>query len=229
MGAEKTKIQGREMIKKIIAYSGVLLGVCLANPAVSGVILTSDGVFGANSVIRDTDNNRDFLRLSETMGLSYGGVVAALGTTFAGWSIATIADLQALGVAAGVTHDSSDAGQIAIAQTLMDWFCPTSTCQLTSSTHDYVRGLVADMTQNPPNRDAFSIGVKTDVSPQTVDFRVSGWASESNTQEEVYLVRNSVPEPATLAILGLGLAGLGLMRRRRARDCNLLCAERGGR
>ena len=197
----------------------LMLGWSFAPNASAVVILTSDSVFGADSVIRDQDNNRDFLRLSETIPFSYDGVVAALGTTFASWQIAVKGDLLALGVSAGISQGSTVAAEVVIAETLRDWFCPVGhangNCVSLSSTHEVVRGLYNGMVLSPPSLDAFSIGRRFNVNPEEVDFRTSGFGGASNTNEEVWLVRvTSVPEPSTLGLLGAGLLGLFMRHKR---------------
>lgn len=188
--------------------------------ALAATAIVSDSAFGSASVLRDLDNNRDFLRLDLTMGYGYTGITGEFGSggDFAGWSVASLADMGALGVSAGVTHGSTDAGQIAIAESLRDFFCPTGTCLNISSTHVYVRGLVSDQTSLAGRQDAFSIGRRNNVTPNEVDFRLSGFASALNTTEEVWLTRTTpaVPLPAPAFLLLGGLAGLGLFRTRRS-------------
>jgi hypothetical protein len=208
------------MLSKRFIFAMPLLFALTTSPTASAtVILTSDAMFGADSVIRDVDNGREFLRLSETISFSYDGVVAALGTTFAGWQVAVESDLLALGAAAGISHGSTLAAEVAMAETLRDWFCPVGhangNCVRLSGSHEIVRGLLNSMNSNSPFLDAFSIGRRFNVSPEEVDLRISGFGGSSATNEQVWLVRRAaVPEPSILGLLGAGLLGLFVRRRR---------------
>lgn len=191
-------------------------------PSTAAVIQANDSIFGIDSVIRDVSNSREFLQLVHTSGRGYGAVSSELGVggDFEGWTIATISVLDALSASAGVTHGSTDPGQIAIAEQLRDWFCIRGaiSCVSLSSTHEYARGLISDQTQLPPQRDAWSFGRRFNVSPEEASARVSGFGYEDAESEAVFLVRTAaeVPEPATAWLFGSGLIGLaGAVRRRR--------------
>ena len=185
----------------------------------AGTLVVDDAVFGTDTVLRDTYNNVEFLRLDLTMGYGFDGISAQFGAggDFEGWSVATTAVMNALGASVGITHGSTDTGQIALAEWLRDWFCPPSTCVNFSATHNYARGLVSDSTLSPGNYDAFTIGRRFNVNPNEVDFRVSGFAPGSTSSEEVWLMRTvaPIPLPASAFLLVLGLGGLGLARRRK--------------
>ncbi len=190
----------------------------------AATIVIDDINFGAASVLRDIDNNREFLRLDLTMGYGYNGVLAESGAggIFEGWGVASAADMDALGVSAGITHGSTDVAQIALVEGMRDWFCPTGTCVNLSSTHEYARGLVSDAgpfyDSGEPSLLAFSMGRRFNVTPEEVDFRTSGFGAYSHTNEEIWMVRPSaVPVPAAVWLFSSGLVGLiGIARRKSA-------------
>lgn len=211
-----------------VIIAGAVAG--FATPATANVILTNDAAFGANAVIRDVSNSRDFLRLDFTTPYTYNQVLAQLGGLFSGWTVASLSDMQALGVSAGITHGSTDPTQLAAAEQLRDWFCVS--CVETSTTHEYARGLLSnsslfDHDSDPTTadvviQDAFSIGRRFNVSPEEVDFRVSGFYYQDaklSPNEGIYLTRFAVPEPdakwLVLAACGVALALVKGPRRRR--------------
>lgn len=56
-------------------------------------------------------------------------------------------------------------------------------------------------------------GVPSDLGPITEN---GGWQLAFDTGVDQYFVRSDIPEPATFALLGLGLAGLGFSYRKRS-------------
>lgn len=212
---------------KIVRNTAFVLAIAatgLAPSAQSATIVVDDAAFGNGTVLRDTDNNLEFLRLDLTMGYGYNGILAESGPggTFEGWSVASVADMDALGLSVGISHGSIDPTQVALAESLRDWFCPTGTCVNLSTTHEVARGLVSDAgpdyASGAPSLLAFSIGRRFNVSPEEVDYRVSGYGGYDHTNEEVWLVRTSpVPVPAAVWLFGSGILGLaGIARRKRS-------------
>lgn len=191
------------------SLAGCLAALALGS-AHAGVLQTDDTTFGVDAVIRDTSNARDFLRLDFTTAYTYAQVQSELGGggLFGGWSIASRAQMEALGVSAGLTHGATDAASLGLAEQLRDWFC--FTCVETSTTHIYARGLISDVITvdigaGPVDvQEAFSIGRRLNVDPNEVDFRVSGWYytdAKLSPNEGIYLTRAAVPEPGVLALL----------------------------
>lgn len=196
----------------VLSFSG------MANTAQAAVVVANDTVFGPGSVLRDSGTNLDYLRLDKTMGYGYAGVEAEFGAggDFAGWTVASSAQMLSLGGSLGLTQGATGIAQLSMAAQLRDWFCPLFTCVNTSTTHVYARGLVSDLHTDVSQHLAFSIGGRFNVSPPEVDFRISGFAPVSATGEEVFLVR-AVPLPAAVWLFGSGLLGLIGVARRKAR------------
>jgi hypothetical protein len=191
---------------------GVLALVVFASAASAGVVLVGDATFGADSVIRDTTNSREFLELAPTTPLSYDGVVAQLGPggQFDGWSVASQADLDALTASAGIVDQSTDAGVIAKAEQLRDWLGEARTTTVAV----YCRGLLSDAGSSPGTQAAYHIGRYTSAEPDEAMAQIGGFRLPTITDENVYLVRDvvPVPEPAGLGLIGL----VTLIRRKRS-------------
>ena len=200
------------------------LTVLVASESQASIMIIPDPTFGPGSVLRDTDTNLDYLRLSYTMGYSYAGIEAELGAggDFDGWTIASSDQMLSLGDSFGLTNGATTVPQLSKASQLRDWFCPLFTCVNTSSTHVYARGLVTDLYTDDVQHLAFSIGERFNVSPPEVDFRISGYGPVSDTNEEVFLVRTVVPLPAAAWLFGSGLLGLIAVARRKVNGPSLV-------
>ena len=201
--------------------AGIISLSLLSSPVLSVVIYDlDDAIFGTGSVLRDVDNNMEFLRLDLTMGYSYNGILGELGTggDFSGWGVASTMNMLNLGSSAGITHGSGNPAILALAESMRDWFCPEGTCVNYSSTHTYLRGLVSDVRaiEDDLYQDAFSMGRRLNVIPNEADFRISGYGGLDDINEEVFLVRRffsdsdqmAVPEPATVWLFGMGILSL---------------------
>jgi hypothetical protein len=200
---------------------GLAVTACFffTTPLSAATIVDDDAVFGPGAVLRDTTYNTEFLRLDFTIPYSYNSIQSEFGPggAFEGWLVASLTQMENLGLSVGVTHGSTNPADVALAEDLRDWFCPPATCVNLSSTHEYVRGLISDPYTGSiptPAQQAFSIGRHFNVTPEEVDFRVSGYGYLTDTSEEIFLSR-PVPLPAAAWLFISGLMGLGVLGKRR--------------
>ena len=215
-------IPSKRTVGAVVAGVIALAGLVSA-PAGASISLTDDLVFGADSLIYDDVNRTHWLRLDFTTPYTYDEVAASLDSTFASWSIASAADVQALGASAGVVHGSTNPAVLAGAERLRNSLC--FGCVETSTTHVYARGLVSDTEVVDVGagpimvQQAFTVGRRLNVTPNEADFRISGWYypdSKLSPNEGIFLTR-PVPEPETYALFGIGLALVAFVAGRRRR------------
>lgn len=76
--------------------------ISLLSVSANAALIQEDSSFGANTVILDTATGSSWLTLNTTDGQSYNHVAAQLGTTFAGYSIASYAQVAQFVGDAGV-------------------------------------------------------------------------------------------------------------------------------
>lgn len=207
----------------------------LACSQAHAALVSADSVYGLGSVTQDSATGLEWLDLTQTTGHSYnqilGGVngylsngfaVASLSQvellmTHAGWdgidasatsgSAANLAAVQLLISLLGQTGVSGTPGELAFTEGFALASASTLARQFSTISQGGVAGRVACTTSG---YNTFS---NTDFSGCRATFDQSyGFAG-------VYLVREiaHVPEPGTLALLGICLAGLGLVRRSASR------------
>lgn len=166
----------------------------------AGVTWTDDSVFGPGTIIRDLDNDKDFLQLDFTTTYNYYNIILEFGDegVFEGWQVASQVDLEALATAAGIVDWSTDPAILSIAEQLMFWFCDA--CIRTSTTHKYARGLLVDTTTAGGwlAQLAFSIavGFGPDGTYGTSDDYAIAWVSGYGpiySDEGIWLIRDAPP------------------------------------
>jgi hypothetical protein len=210
-------ISTKSMRGLVLRLSLLTGGLLLSGPGSATVTLTDDADFGPNTVIRDVDNARDFLRLDFTTPYTYEEIVYLTEVGFAGdfegWRVASQAQLEELGLSAGIVQGSTDPAVIARATELRDWFCESCVRNEPGTISVNATGLLRDsIIRQPEGVDevvqvAFSIGERHNVEPHEASFRTTGWGRDFWRGEEIFLVRDdaaSVPDSAAFPICSYG-------------------------
>jgi len=180
----------------------------------------------------DTDTGLEWLNLTETLGMSVNDLPSGLGLS--GWELATTDDVALLFIAAGLAVPTPPpistflSVDLDVTNALMTLFGCTSRC---GTGNDLMAGIMLASIDHGFTYEISDLrlnGVVGDeIFPARLIFDVvsnSRGADFSGPGVGLYLVRDvaegpagpiPVPEPSTLALLGLGIAGIGLTRRRK--------------
>ncbi len=199
----------------------VIVAVMLM-PSYAGALLISqdDVTFGIDSITYDDETGLEWLDLTETAGLSYDGISAQLGVggTYDGWRYVTEGEVNTLMVNAGIPDIGTQSEANAAPSLAL-----LGLVGITDGAPGYYEayGLIADP---GPIIDTHFIsvlawdgqegGTPIGLAYPTWDIRDddTGFPGVGS-----HLVRatNSVPEPATFLLLGSGLVGMVINRKRR--------------
>lgn len=210
----------------------LILGILVSSQAQASLV-SANSVYGAGSVTQDTATGLEWLDLTQTTNLSYNQILGgANGYLANGFAVATLSQVEQLLIHAGwdgvdASATSGSAANLAAVQSLISLLGQTGVSGAPGE---------LDFTEGFALADASTLARQFSTLSQNgaagrVACTTSGYNSFPNTDISgcratfdqsygfagVYLVREiaSVPEPGTLALLGISLAGMGLMRRHR--------------
>lgn len=224
------------------AFTVIAAGLCLgvatvavsAAPAHAALISADDTVFGVGSITRDTDTGLEWLDLTESVGFSFddASVLFGAGDLFAGWSHANTGEVTQLFTNGGFTPDHSSSPATPEMLALINLLGVTLVQNGISGAATFTRGRFddggalnivgsADLVHSQGVFDS-PFGPLPDDTELARVFSSFSSASDPSDNTGNFLVRSTapIPEPASLTLLGIGLLGLGALRRRQRSSTN---------
>ena len=211
----------------------IIAGICTAL-LVLGAQLSQAGIINTtNNSFIDTDTGLEWLDFGINNNRSYNQVVAELGTTWAGWSLATEAQVLQMWHNAfsgkGSDWDAEYATGAYYAryddnttnQSVHEASFDAMGCNYINSSYCYALGWFADTTGSLSYAHFYDRNVGYDtVHTYGRHVNYDSYRNVASVHYSTMLVKAlpaSVPEASGLALFALGLLGLGLARRRQQR------------
>ena len=214
---------------RIFSVIAVCLPLLLSFGAKASIITSPTTIIDHGTYISDSISRLDWYKFSNvenTLGMSFNEVLASSFYLSGGWSVASGAQVQLLEGQFGWTSDTPFSGITANAglTNAMGAYLGFTASYTDPTLLNFIFARTSDVVfQNRTYLTVSTWQATLGFAPINADFTdvhtTSRWVGESRpgSGEGVWLVRaTAVPEPATITLLTLGLAGFGFSRRKKA-------------